>query len=71
MNALEKKREYNKRYRELHRDHINKLISERNHERYHNDLEYRRKTIENAKISVKKHRDILKEQNKKLDRNDL
>lgn len=71
MNALERKKEYNKRYRELHRDHINKLISERNHERYHNDLEYRKKTIENAKVSVKKHRDILKEQVKKLDRNDL
>lgn len=60
MNSAERKREYNKKYREEHKEHLNKIINERNKERYYTDEEYRKKTIESSKISVKKQRELKK-----------
>jgi hypothetical protein len=54
------RKEYNRLYREKNREKINNQIKERNHNRYHNDEEYRKQCIELAKISVKKQREKKK-----------
>lgn len=54
------KKEYNKAYIEANKEKINSQIRERNHIRYNNDEEYRKRCIELAKISVKKQREAKK-----------
>ncbi len=54
------RKEYNRLYREKNKEKINNQIKERNYNRYHNDEQYRKQSIELAKISVKKQREKKK-----------
>jgi len=51
-----KKKEYNKAYIEANKEKYYKMSRDRNKERYYTDVEFRKKIIERAKLSVKSKR---------------
>jgi hypothetical protein len=50
------KKEYNKAYIEANKEKYYKMSRDRNKERYYTDIEFRKKIIERAKLSVKSKR---------------
>ena len=50
------KKEYNKAYIEANKEKYYKMSRDRNKERYYTDVEFRKKIIERAKLSVKSKR---------------
>jgi hypothetical protein len=50
------KKEYNKAYIQANKEKYYKMSRDRNKERYYTDVEFRKKIIERAKLSVKSKR---------------
>ena len=50
------KKEYNKAYIEANKEKYYKMSRDKNKERYYTDVEFRKKIIERAKLSVKSKR---------------